>query len=49
MLVGSVVVEKWNSQSVDSPRIARAAVWQRRGTRGRDLMARSAESASDWL
>ena len=33
--------------SVDSPWIARDAVWQRRGTRCRELMAKSAESASD--
>ena len=32
-LVGSVVNEKWNQQRVDSPRIARDAVWQRRKTR----------------
>ena len=47
--VGSVSSEKQSSRSVDSPKIARDVVWQRRETRCRDLMARSAESASEWL
>ena len=38
-----------NSRSVDSPKIARDVVWQRQETRCRDLMARSAESTSEWL
>ena len=48
-LVGPVSSKRQSSRSVENPKIARDVVWQRRETRCRDLMARSAESSSEWL